>query len=138
MRPSNLFCAATLLLLPAVASAAQTIGWRHDADPRLTVNPISATEFEVIEARGAGAQDIWCAAAYYAEYTLGRDRGRLYVSVPRGPAQTAPGRTGVTFTLREIAEPRTGVSVTVRREGENLPIFHALQFCRNYTIELDD
>lgn len=104
----------------------------------LDVNPLPGNRFEVIEARGAGAQDIWCAAALYAEETLGQGKGRLYVAVPRGPAQTVPGRKGVAFTLTAPAETSRAYSVSVNVAGQSLPIFHARQFCRNNIIEPGD
>lgn len=104
----------------------------------LDVNPLPGGQFEVIEARGAGAQDIWCAAAIYAEDTLGVERGRLYVAVPRGPAQTAPGRKGVVFTTQEPDNASQAYSVSVNIAGQSLPIFHARQFCRNNIIEPGD
>ena len=132
----TLLAAVISAILPLTAQAAGA-GFIHGYDPGLQVNPISATQFEVIEARGAGAQDIWCAAARYTELQLGITRGRLYVEVPRGPARTAPGRKGVVFTTREVPGARTSTSVSVRQAGLNLPIFHALQFCRNYIWEDD-
>lgn len=104
----------------------------------LDVNRVSATRFEVIERRGAGAADIWCAAALFAEQTLGQTRGRIYVDTPRGPAQTAPGRKGVIFTTQAPANASTSVSVSVRQAGQGLRIAHAIQFCRNHIIEPGD
>lgn len=104
----------------------------------LDVNPLPAGQFEVIEARGAGAQDIWCAAALYAEDTLGQQRGRLYVITPRGPAQTVPGRTGVAFSTQAPEATSQAYSVSVDIAGQSLPIFHARQFCRNNLIEPGD
>ena len=95
-------------------------------------------QFEVIESGGAGAQDIWCAAASYAEGALGRTRGRLYIARARGPAETVPGRKGVVFSVEPTPGAFTSVSVSVRQAGMNLPIFHALQFCRNHILERED
>lgn len=131
------FPLAVLVLLPGLA-AAQTIGFGLSFAPRLQVNPVSATEFEVIESGGAGAQDIWCAAARYTEDVLGITRGRLYISRARGPALTVPGRKGVVFTTQPTPDAFTSVSVSVRQSGMNLPIFHALQFCRNHILERED
>ena len=105
----------------------------------LSVNPVSATSFEVIEARGAGAMDMWCAAASYAEDTLGvRGNKRLYVESPRGPSVTAQGRKGVVFTTNGAGGGQQAVSVSVRRAGDSLPIHHARQFCLNHIIEPAD
>ncbi|MEO0389394.1 MAG: hypothetical protein AAF218_00490 [Pseudomonadota bacterium] len=128
-----LVCAASLLAGSALADHS-----RFDT-LSLTVTPISAAQFEVIEARGAGARDIWCAASRYAADRLGASRGRLYVATPRGPARTAPGRTGVIFTTAApTGAAPTGLSVTVRRAGASLPINHAIQFCRDHIIEPAD
>lgn len=124
-------------LLPALA-ATQSLSIGLGFVPRLQVNPISPTRFEVIESGGAGAQDIWCAAAHYAENVLGRSRGRLYVAEARGPARTVPGRKGVVFSTEPTPDAFTSVSVSVRQTGMNLPIFHALQFCRNHLRERED
>lgn len=124
-------------LLPGMAGS-QAIGIGLGFAPRLQVNPISATQFEVIESGGAGAQDIWCAAASYAEGALGRTRGRLYIARARGPAETVPGRKGVVFSVEPTPGAFTSVSVSVRQAGMNLPIFHALQFCRNHILERED
>ena len=129
---------SVLLGLLTVPVEAQSLRFGLGFAPRLQVNPISATEFEVIESDSAGAQDIWCAAARYTEETLGIRRGRLYISRGRGPAQTVQGRTGVTFSTEPVPGAFTSVSVSVRAPGLNLPIFHARQFCRNHILERDD
>lgn len=129
----SLLLTMTLSLAPALASAST-----HFPDPRLAVNPVSSTEFEVIEARGAGARDMWCAAARYAHYALGRDRGRIWVAVSRGPAKTVSKAKGVTFTTDDIGSSATPISVSVRHTGQSLPLNHALQFCNDYLIEPDD
>lgn len=122
------------ILMPATL-AAQVLFF----PPTLQVNGVSDTRFEVIEARGAGAMDIWCNAARYAEQALGiPGHRRLYVDRPRGPSVTVPGRIGVVFTTQGTGEPSGAVSVSVRRAGDSLPIHHARQFCRNYILERDD
>lgn len=117
------------------ALAAQSVVFRLNLD----VNPVSATSFEVIEARGAGAMDIWCAAATYAEDTL-RIPGnkRLYIEKARGPAVTASGRKGVVFTTIGEGRDNKTYSVSVKQVGYSLPIHHAKQFCLNYIIEQED
>ena len=127
-----------LLVVVAASPALAVASGFFYSDPRLDVNPISATSFEVIEARGAGARDIWCAAAQYAVTDLGLDRGRLWIEQPRGPARTAQGAKGVTFTTQEMPATSTSYSVTVRTAGANLPVIHALQFCRDYLYDIDD
>ncbi|NNE54338.1 MAG: hypothetical protein HKN30_18285 [Sulfitobacter sp.] len=120
--------AALVLALIIAPFSLQARGFFPDLG--LQVNRVDARSFEVIEARGAGARDIWCAAARYA-IALGRDRGRIWVAEARGPARTVSGATGVVFTTEAVEGARSSVSVTVRRVGENLLINHALQFCRD-------
>ncbi|WP_298842626.1 hypothetical protein [uncultured Roseobacter sp.] len=132
MRALVLGCILTVLAMPVTARFYLTIN-------RLEVNEMSANTFEVIESRGAGARDIWCAAADYTQRT-GRDgpRKRLYILTPRGPSQTVPGETGVGFTLAPddaLKNTPPSYSVSVRRKGENLPVHHAHQFC---DVAVDD
>lgn len=105
--------------------------------PRLEVNQISATEFEVLEGLSEGARTYWCAAAFHANFTLGRDDGRLYLSRGFGPARTAQGTRGVSFSLVETPEVRQSIALTLREEGTTLLIGHALQFCRDSDLEAD-
>ncbi len=131
-------CTFLLIVCLPAAATGQGIGFNLGFAPRLDVNPLSATEFEVIESDSAGAQDIWCAAARHTEMVLGKRRGRLYVARARGPAQTVSGRAGVVFSTEPVPGAFTSVSVSVREVGMNLPIFHALQFCRNHILERED
>ncbi|THH35686.1 hypothetical protein E4Z66_11385 [Aliishimia ponticola] len=130
---------SALILAAAVSSAGPAHAvWSAESDPHLPVNRVTATTFEVIEKRGAGAQDIWCAAARFAEDVLGKQRGRLYVAKARGPAQTAPGAKGVLFTIDTPANASKSYSVSVNVEGQGLLLAHARQFCWNYVLELED
>lgn len=99
----------------------------------LVVVPINQDTFEVLEARGAGARDMWCAAADYAR-AAGLDglRRRLFIETPRGPSKTTAGQTGVVFTTNpgdDISDTPSSYSVTVNNRGENLSIGHAHEFC---------
>ncbi|UOA28199.1 hypothetical protein [Pseudosulfitobacter sp. DSM 107133] len=108
-------------------------------EPKLPVNPLSASTFEVIEKNGAGPRDIWCAAATYAIDQLGDQRGRLYIVTPRGPAQSVAGAKGVAFSTRDPGNaPAPGHSVTTSVPGANLLLFHAVQFCKDHIIEPGD
>ena len=105
---------------------------------RLYVVPIDPNTFEVIEDRGAGARDMWCAAADYVQ-AIGRDRARLrlYVQDVRGPSRTVPNRIGVVYTLDPddtLKQTPSSYSVTVTTAGENLEVGHARNFC-DYFIE---
>lgn len=134
----RLFGAAVVLLGFALPASAQG----YLAVNRLVVNPVAGGDFEVIEARGEGARGMWCAAADYVLAARGSgNRTRLYVKEARGPAATAPGRKGVTFTTnadRLAVQPSQAVSVSVRQTGQGLPVNHALQFCRDFEEEYDD
>jgi hypothetical protein len=105
--------------------------------PELKVNQISPTEFEVLEGRSEGARTYWCAAAFHAQYELGLTSGRLYLSRPFGPARTAGGTRGVSFSTTETEEPKTLVSLTIEQPGATLLIGHAIQFCRDSDLEAD-
>ncbi len=129
--------ASLALALTSLPAAAQFID--VFPPPRLEVNPLSNTTFEVIEKGGAGPREIWCAAADYAIRNLGKQRGRIYVVTPRGPAQTRAGAKGVAFsTLDPGIVARTGYSVTTDIAGANLLVFHAEQFCSDHIIEFND
>lgn len=107
--------------------------------PKLDVNPLSATTFEVIEKGGVGPRGVWCAAADYAIRDLGKQRGRIYIVAPRGPAQTEPGAKGVAFSTQDPGiAANTGYSVTTDVAGANLLVFHAEQFCNDNIIEPGD
>ncbi len=130
----HVFAVFALAALPGTVAALD-----YYRDPRLPVARITATEFEVIERGGAGARDVWCAAARYAVYTLGQQSGRIYIDTPRGPARSVSGAKGVTFTTQAPPNPPGGsVSVTTRVAGANLPVIHALQFCRDYILGSED
>jgi hypothetical protein len=124
----SILAAAVVSLLPAMASAQN-----YRAINNLTVVPLSATNFEVIEGRGEGPRGIWCAAAEFAERRLSAS-GRIYVLEGRGPSQVASGRTGVVFTTDVSAlpqQPSQSVVVRTSQVGMGLPINHAIQFCRD-------
>lgn len=131
MRRAVIFAVCTLLPFSAAAQAYRADNW-------LTVVPLNAYDFEVIEDRGEGARGIWCAAAEFADKVLSLPGDqRLYVKTARGPSISGAGRTGVVFTAdpaRVSGEVGRANSVSVSRAGLGLPVFHALQFCRNWRI----
>jgi len=127
---------ATCAALLAPAPHAEPLFW---GDLNLPVNAIGQGQFEVVEKRGAGPRDVWCAAARFASDRLGQQRGRIYVASPRGPALTEAGRKGVVFTTAAPTQPaNTGVQITTRVTGASLPVNHAIQFCRDRIIEPSD
>lgn len=131
MRRAMIIAICTLLPLDVAAQA-------YRADNSLTVVPLNAKDFEVIEDRGEGARGMWCAAAEFADKVLGLPGDqRLYVKTARGPSISGAGRTGVVFTSdpsRVSGDVGSANSVSVSRAGLGLPMFHALQFCRNWRI----
>ena len=105
--------------------------------PELPVNAVSATEFEVLEGPSEGAKTYWCAAAFYATFELGRETGRIYLTEPFGPAQTAGNTRGVTFSLTAPAQTSNPVTLSIEDAGATYSIGHAIQFCRDSDLEAD-
>jgi hypothetical protein len=130
-----MLCCLTLPLTAPAPAMAQF----YQAVNRLQVVPLNANDFEVIEARGEGARGIWCAAADYVTQVRGITSGRLYVKTPRGRSVSGMGRIGVVFTTNAASlstPPTTSFSVSVRDAGSGLSVVHALQFCKDYLLEL--
>jgi hypothetical protein len=121
------FIVAALVALPLMVSAAQA---GRFFSPILTVNPVSSTQFEVIEGHGQGPNGFWCAAANYAIKSLGKTSGRIYVATPRGPSVTVPGATGVVFSSEPVGSSGSA-SNSISVAGTNLLVNHAIQFCRD-------
>ena len=132
------------LALAAILSAVPLVAFAQSftAVNELQVIPLSDASFEVIEDHGEGARGMWCAAAEFAEERLGTpSAAEIYVKSPRGPSISGVGRTGVVFTLNdaELSEPAfKSYSVSVRNVGQALPVGHAIQFCKDYILELKD
>jgi hypothetical protein len=104
---------------------------------QLEVNALPEAEtFEVIQSRGAGPRQFWCAAADYAKRALRAGAGRrIVLDEPRHGSATRQGRTAVTFRLAPKGarpESRGGVSITVRRVGEAYSVFFAYGFCDEF------
>lgn len=100
----------------------------------MVINPISATEFEVIEEQDMGPRGFWCGAATFTERRQGLPNGtEIYVKSARGPSVTAPGRKGVVFTYdaRAVPDVASSTSVNVDQAGESLKSFQARGFCRD-------
>lgn len=126
---------AMILALASMPTFASAFG---SNDPRLTVNPISSTQFEVVLRRGAWTRDAWCAAARYTQRNLGQQRGDLWIAKPVGPSSTFPGRKGVVFSTQPVGTTVKGVSVSISQVGYSLPVGHAQQFCLDYSIDRDN
>jgi hypothetical protein len=106
--------------------------------PELQVNAISSTDFEVLEGRSEGARTYWCAAAYYARFTLRQDSGNIYLTRAFSAAQTANGTRGVTFSLNTPGTTSQAVSLSISTVGLTKTVDHALQFCRDSDLEADN
>ncbi len=123
---SLLFAAATgLALAPGMTAA-----WR--AFNLLEVVQISDTVWEVIGEPGSWAVEYWCGAGDYALSVLrSRATTRVYVWRAVGPSQARPRRTSVqfSFTPPPRADTRTGLSLDIKRTGDNLTAAAARQYC---------
>lgn len=123
-----------LLTLLAFAVATPALAQNFTAENRLTVAPMADGAFEVIEAHGAGARALWCAAGDYARDNLNAaNTARLYVVAPRGDSQTTPGRKAVRFALTpQGATPVATVilGVSPYNAGSNLSVAHATTLCQ--------
>jgi hypothetical protein len=135
MRTSSAAIALAVAPLCAAAQSYQSVNL-------LDVVPLNGSDFEVIEANGEGPRGIWCAAADFAEREIGASTtAELYVKRERGPSVSGLGRTGVSFTLDQASLSVPAIksySVTTNRPGLSLPVGHAIQFCRDYIIDLSD
>lgn len=120
------FALATLLaILPGVAAA-----WR--ALNLLEVVQISDTVWEVIGEPGSWAVDYWCGAGDYATSVLRSSSvTRIYVWRGVGPSVARPGRTSVQFAFAppEGADTSTGLTLDIKRAGDNLTTAFARQYC---------
>ena len=113
------FLIALILICMTALTAAASV---FRSVNRLYVVPVNRDTFEVIEDRGAGASDIWCSAADYAQ-AAGLDgvRKRMYILEPRGKSRTTPNATGVLFTTSpsdDLKDTPHSYSVTINRKGE--------------------
>ncbi|MEO0938949.1 MAG: hypothetical protein AAFY38_12420 [Pseudomonadota bacterium] len=115
---------------PATLPAA-TIG---EELSRLVINPLNASDFEVVETQTMGPAEFWCAAASFNELRQGgSERIALYVKTPRGPSLTQPGRKGVVFTTNPAGLPERAAqtSLNVDKPGLSLRSAQARRYCRD-------
>lgn len=112
--------------LPATAKSFTAVN-------RLTVNPINATEFEVIKRPASSPRQMWCAAADYSGRRLGRyNKTDLIIVTPIGPSTTQANRNGVVFSIdpnQSGVAPTKSFSVTVKTAGASMSVGHAKSFC---------
>ena len=129
MKVNVVGCAAFALLIGTLPASANTFRARNT----LTVNPITATEFEVVKKASSSPRAMWCAASDFSGRGLGRyKKTDLIIKTPIGPSVTQPGRIGVMFTIdpdkSDIPSSKSG-SVTVKTAGASLSVGHAQTFC---------
>lgn len=127
MRRTLMLCA---LCLPYAAGAATT-----GEEDGIEINPLNATDFEVIQGTNFGAAEFWCGAATFIERRSNRSElTPIYVKRPRGPSQTVPGRNGVVFTTAPDGLPHADPNrrtLTVREAGATLKSVQARRYCRD-------
>ena len=101
----------------------------------MVINPLSATEFEVIQDTGFGAAEFWCGAATFVERRSGlSELTPIYVKRPRGSSLTASGKDGVVFTTRPDGLPAADpdrLTLTVAKPGAMLKSVQARRYCRD-------
>jgi hypothetical protein len=133
----NVIGAALALLVGALPANAKSF----KAINRLTVNPISATEFEVINRASSSPRALWCAAADYSGRRLDRyNKTDLIIITPIGPSMTQPDRNGVIFTIdpnQSDVAPIKSYSVTVKTAGASMSVGHAKMFCDDDTFPVN-
>ena len=124
----HLACAALAFAVTAPTIAdAQSFSRRE----RFTLPAAQLTDstFEIVEADGAGSQQIWCGAGIYARHVLGLRGGDLFIAEARGPSKSQPGRKGVVFSIQPVAGAFDSVSPGVRQAGKRFSMTHAFALC---------
>lgn len=128
----HLSAAALAVFFPAISTAATT-----GEEDRMTINAISADDFEVVQSRGNayGAADYWCGAATFIERRSNRSEfTSIYVKRPRGPSMTVTGKESVVFTTRATGLPAANPdrrSLSVGKAGIVLKSVKARRSCRD-------
>ena len=100
---------------------------------RLVVNPLTVTEFEVVQRPGSSPKKIWCAASDYTQNALGQSsKTDIIIKTPSGPSVTEPGKKGVGFTIDpNQVTPVKSSSVSIKTVGASMSASHAATFCRD-------
>lgn len=124
-----IICMVSTLLVSGFPASADSF----KAMNQLDVNPLAATEFEVIQRSGSRPKKIWCAASDYTQNALGQSsRTEIILKTPSGPSVTVPGKKAVGFTIdpNQVAPVKTS-SVSIKIAGASLSASHASTFCRD-------
>ena len=120
-----------------IALALPTLGISSTAgeEDLMEINPINATDFEVIQGTNYGAAEFWCGAATFVERRTGRSElTEIYVKRPRGPSLTVAGRNGGVFTTNAAGLPPddpSRLTLTGRQPGASLKSVQARRYCRD-------
>ena len=122
--------AGMLMILAPMAAGAATNG----EEDTIVINPINATDFEVIQGTNFGAAEFWCGAATYVERRTGQSElTPIYVKRPQSPSLTVAGRNGVVFSTSAsgLPTPPALLTLTVRTVGATLKSVKARRYCRD-------
>ena len=116
----TLLGAAALSTAFAAAASAQS----YRSVNNVAVTPVADGGFQVSTGNGYGARGMWCAAADYAQNSLGvSGTTRVYIVGPRVSARspvtfsTAPGNTAPVRVF--------SIGASLRQAGSNLSVDHA-------------
>ncbi|MBM1631450.1 hypothetical protein JQV27_01260 [Sulfitobacter mediterraneus] len=125
-------CFALLAMYLPIAAGAGTEG---EEDRILVINPLTTSDFEVVQGMNMGAAEFWCGAASYVERRLGlSETTPIYLKRPRGPSRTAAGRKAVTFSLSAAGLPPDDparLTLTVKQPGAMVKSVNARRYCRD-------
>ena len=119
---------AILLAVPSLAKA-DALGLLFDGPYTVPVVPIDANSFEAIEADGAGAKQMWCAAGIFANNVLGQGKAKLYIKQARGSSVTVAGRKGVIFTTQPVPDATKSYSFSLRKVGLTFSVSTVYGLC---------
>ncbi len=121
--------------LPAIASLYLAApAQAFIAENQVEVQPAGAGAFAVIDTKGIGPMEAWCAAASYAQTVLGAAAAdRIYLMDGRDKGSRQPMVFTMTPSpdLKAAGKGKQTLSVSVTRDGYNLTVSHAIQFCTN-------
>jgi hypothetical protein len=121
------------MMLAALPVALQAT--TQSEEDRIVINPVNASDFEVIHGINFGAAEFWCGAATYVERRSGlSELTAVYVKRALGPSTTAPGRKGVVFSTSNAGLPAADpgrVTLTVDVVGATLKSAQARRYCRD-------
>jgi len=117
-----------LVSVSVAASSAAAQSFARDVIV-VPVNGTGGNTFEVVERPLIGPTQFWCAAGIYAKRKLGVQRGNIYIANAYGPAKTAKGGRGVTFSTDEVPGAFTNFTLNYRQQGLTKSVGAALAFC---------